>query len=655
MKKLASLVVLMVAITVSSVSAANPKPFVIPELTSWKGGDGEFTLTSASRIVPAKGESAAEAARALAADYATVSGRQLAIANGGKAKDGDIALAIKADKKLGAEGYTMKIGKRIEITAATPTGLYWATRTLLQLAAQNGGKIPCGTTTDVPRYAVRGLLFDVGRKYVPLDYLKKFVKMMSYYKMNTLQVHLNDDAMDFHLNNELNHYGAFRIECSTYPGLTARDGSYTKAEFRQFQKDAAKQGVTIVPEFDSPAHSSCFIKYDPTLRSKDYDETHLDLLNPHTYEFMDALWKEYLSGDDPVFVGKVVSIGTDEYSNRDSVVVEAFRKYTDHYIRLLESYGKTANVWGALTHAKGKTPVKADGVIMNLWYNGYANPKDMIAAGYKGVSIPDGWVYIVPMAGYYRDYLDCKLLYDKWTPNMVGDVTFAADDPAIIGGMYAVWNDKIGNGISVKDIHHRLFPPLQTMATKCWTAQLTTTPWTEFSQKSATMIEAPGVNERAIYGRPNSIVFSKAGVSTGEAMPIPEIGYNYTVEFTLSGATETPGTELFRSPNAVFYLADPVSGLMGFARDGYLYNFDYLVQPGSNDVIRITGDNMSTKLYVNGKLRSDLSPRRTVFQGENKDQTFNVTRVSTLVFPLAKSGNFKSKVSDLKVYNYIAQ
>ena len=171
-----------------------------------------------------------------------------------------------------------------------------------------------------------------------------------------------------------------------------------------------------------------------------------------------ACFREYLEGEEPVFVGPKVNIGTDEYSNKKAEVVEKFRAFTDRYIRLVESYGKQACMWGALTHAKGKTPVKSDNVIMNAWYNGYADPKKMVKQGYRLVSIPDGWVYIVPAAGYYYDYLDTKMLYEKWTPAHVGDVVFDEQDPAICGGMFAVWNDHVGNGISVADIHDRTFP-----------------------------------------------------------------------------------------------------------------------------------------------------------------------------------------------------
>ena len=43
--------------------------------------------------------------------------------------------------------------------------------------------------------------------------------------------------------------------------------------------------------------------------------------------------------------------------------------FTDHYIKYVESFGKQAAVWGALTHAKGDTKVKSQNVMMHCWYN----------------------------------------------------------------------------------------------------------------------------------------------------------------------------------------------------------------------------------------------------------------------------------------------
>lgn len=139
---------------------------------------------------------------------------------------------------------------------------------------------------------------------------------------------------------------------------------------------AEQSYVEIIPEIDIPAHSLAFSHYKPELGSKEYGMDHLDLFNPEVYTFFDALFKEYLEGEEPVFRGNKVHVGTDEYSNAKKEVVEKFRAFTDHYIRYIESFGKQACVWGALTHAKGDTPVKSENVIMNAWYNGYADPKE---------------------------------------------------------------------------------------------------------------------------------------------------------------------------------------------------------------------------------------------------------------------------------------
>ena len=631
-------------------AAVNPKPFVVPELKQWTGKDGNFTPGKDARIVcTSQNPELLRIARMFADDYQQMFGQTLSVAQG-KATSGDFVLSLSADKKLGEEGYAIKITDRVAISAPTPTGLYWSTRTLLQLAEQNQERsLPQGTIRDYPDYPLRGFMIDCGRKFIPMAYLQDLVKIMAYYKMNTLQVHLNDNGFKQYFEHNWDKtYAAFRLESETYPGLTARDGSYSKKEFIDFQKQAASNFVEIIPEIDVPAHSLALTHYKPEIGSKEYGMDHLDLFKPETYEFVDALFKEYLEGDNPVFVGKRVHIGTDEYSNAKKDVVEKFRAFTDHYIRFVEGFGKQAVVWGALSHAKGDTPVKSENVVMNAWYNGYADPATMIKDGYQLISIPDGLVYIVPVAGYYHDYLNEPYLYKEWTPAHIGKAVFDEKHPSILGGMFAIWNDHAGNGISVKDIHHRIFSPLQTLSVKMWTGAQTGIPYETFNEKRALLSEAPGVNQLARIGKKPELVYERSTVAPGSTSDYPEIGYNYTVSFDITGAKESEGTELFRSPNAVFYLSDPIRGMMGFARDGYLNTFPYKVNPGEKATIQIEGDNCSTTLRVNGKVVDEMNTQKLYFNAGKDSMNY----VRTLVFPLEKAGNFNSKVQNLKVYNY---
>lgn len=629
-------------------AAVNPKPFVIPELKEWKGADGIFVPMESTRIVCAPGQpELVRIATMLAADCETMFGYKPQVVEG-KGTAGDVILSVRKDKKLGDEGYAVKVTDRVLLSAPQPIGVYWGTRTLLQIAEQSADhRLPKGELRDYPDYAVRGFMIDCGRKFIPLSFLQDYVKIMAYYKMNTLQIHLNDNGFKQYFQNDWDKtYAAFRLESETYPGLAAQDGYYTKREFIDLQKQAEDCFVEIIPEIDAPAHTLAFTHYKPEIGSKEYGMDHLDLFNPETYAFMDGLFKEYLEGDEPVFRGKKVHIGTDEYSNKKKDVVEKFRAFTDHYIRYVESFGKQACVWGALTHADGDTPVKAENVIMSAWYNGYADPKEMVKQGYKLISIPDGLVYIVPAAGYYYDYLNTEYLYNNWTPAHVGKAEFAEKDPAILGGMFAVWNDHVGNGITTKDIHHRVFPALQTLAVKMWTGKNPAVAYADFDKQRYHISEAPGVNQLGRMGNVAGLVYEQSSVAPGMTTPHREIGYDYKVTFDIDGADEAKGTELFRSPDAVFYLSDPVRGMLGFARDGYLNTFSYSVREGEKKNIGISGDNKTTRLLIDGKVVEELNTQKLYFNGGKDSMSY----VRTLVFPLEKAGQFKSKVTNLKVY-----
>ena len=650
---LAAAIMLLIALPAVADNTKNEKPFVIPELREWQGGKGTLTINAETKIVYKKGDAQMEKiARRFAADIKDMFGYEVEVA-AGKASKGDISLAIKNNKKLGAEGYKIAIGNNVAVTAPTAQGVFWGTRTLLQILEQkNGAQLPKGNITDWPDYAMRGFMLDCGRKYIPIEFLRDYVEFMSYYKMNLFQIHLNDNAFKQFFNHDWNKTpSAFRLESEYFPNLTARDGYYTKKEFIDLQKLAEEFYVEIIPEIDVPAHSLAFSKFRPEIASKDYGMDHLDLFKEETYQFVDSLFDEYLKGDEPVFRGKRVNVGTDEYSNRDKAVVEKFRSFTDHCIRLVEKYGKQAVAWGALTHANGETPVKSENVILTAWHNPYAQPDEMIKQGYELISIPDGLVYIVPAAGYYYDYLNCNYLYNNWTPAIIGDKTFEERHPKIKGGMFAVWNDHPGNGISCKDIHYRVFPAMQTMAVKMWTGAKPQTPFEEFDKARVALSDAPGLNIAGRFSGEKRTILEAAAVAPGCENEIEQIGFEYTVTFDVEAAKEERGTVLFSSNDTEFYLSDPLSGMLGFARDGYLNKFNYQLVPGEKATITVSGNEQETYLYVNGKLVETLN-KQTIYHNEGKDKMYYVR---TLVFPLKKAGKFNSKVTNLKVTNKCAK
>jgi len=679
---------------VCNVYAQNSAPFVIPKLQEWKGGTGFYSLKSnVNLVVDNKNNTSLTAyLQTFADDLKAVYPNKNIRIKTGKPEKGDIYFHVDSTNKLIAnEGYELQVADHLAINAKTSLGAFWATRTILQILEQDPKhlKIPKGIANDFPKYEVRGFVLDVGRKFFTIDFLRNYVKLLSYYKMNDFQIHLNDNGFKQFFNDDWSKtYSAFRLENNTYPGLTAKDGSYSKKEFIDLQKLGNTYGVTIVPEIDAPAHALSITKAVPGTASKKYGDDHLDITNPLTYEVVHNIFKEYLQGPNPVFINKEVHIGTDEYAKAEA---ENFRKFTDSTIKYVESFGKTVRLWGALTHAKGQTPVKSANVTMNLWYNGYAEPADMFKLGYKGISTPDGWLYIVPKAGYYYDYLNLKNIYQKWAPNVIGKEVFSEDNNQIRGGAFAVWNDHVGNGITQEDVTDRVFPALQVLSQKMWIGNTADSllKFDVFSISSKKIGEGPSLNLRGKINGKDSLVlkydfsnskikdksgngrnargqsgidFSKstqnqvnlAGKESFIQTPLSEIGYDYTVSFTINPSAGNPANAvIFSSANAEVKLKQLNTGMLGFSREGYHYNFNYAVPENVWTKITITGNNKGTSLYINGVFTERLEGAMQTFTNTKG----KIAKVQTLFFPLKYIGDtqnsFKGAVGSLQVFNKV--
>ncbi|WP_220101275.1 family 20 glycosylhydrolase [Chitinophaga oryzae] len=668
-----------------AANAGNPPPFVIPALREWYGGKGNYTLPNNPALVIDTRDTAAllPGVTVFKADLQQLTGsRQISIRTG-QPRKGDIYFSLHSpDRSLEKEGYQLEIAGDIRIQATHAQGAFWATRTLLQILEQDRQHrhIPQGITRDYPKYAVRGFVLDVGRKFFSMEFLRHYVKFMAYYKMNDFHVHLNDNAFkQFFGDNWDSTYAAFRLENNTFPGLTAKDGSYSKKAFIALQDLADSCAVKIIPEIDVPAHSLAFTKAVPQTASLLYGKDHLNL-DSASYDMIDKVFREYLQGPEPVFKGDEVHIGTDEYSKKEA---EKFRAFTDHYIRYVESFGKKVRMWGSLTHAQGTTPVKSAGVTMNAWYNGYADPADMMRQGYDLISTPDGWLYIVPAAGYYYDYLDVAKIYQQWEPNMIGEAVFPMGHPQIKGGAFAVWNDHSGNGITEQDVHDRVFPSMQVLAEKMWNGHTPQSDYQQFSTRSRLIGEGPGLNMRAKITSRDSVALQydfsanniidisgnnrtagqqhQVSISPQKTLvlhggnsylntPLTEVGYPYSIEFDLKPAADNqPGAVLFSSPHAVVKYD---GGKLGFSREGYHYHFNYSFSASKVAHVKIAGDNKGTSLFINGQLVEKLEGAMRSFPNTKGKNAI----IQTLVFPLQTIGDsvnaFKGEIDNLKVIQH---
>jgi hexosaminidase len=131
-------------VTAAHAQTVNARPATIPALRVWHGSSGYFGFSHQSRIVVAD-NLLLGTARLLRGELHALNGRRLDV--GGRrttATRGDIVLKLtRGPQRLGTEGYALRIGQVVTISAPSVTGVFYGTRTLLQLLT-DARRVPRG-------------------------------------------------------------------------------------------------------------------------------------------------------------------------------------------------------------------------------------------------------------------------------------------------------------------------------------------------------------------------------------------------------------------------------------------------------------------------------------------------------------------------------
>ena len=337
---------------------------------------------------------------------------------------------------------------------------------------------------------------------------------------------------------------------------------------------------------------------------------------------------------------------------------EMGKEACDWYLKYVEKYGKNVRMWGALRWLKGKTPVKADNVTINAWSYDWIDPNASLKDGYKIINTCDTYLYIVPAAGYYRDFLDIRWLYETWRVGKVNSrEELPEGTPGLLGGMFAVWNDHCGNGISQQDVHFRTFPAAQVLAEKMWRGKNEAISFEEFEALCKQMPEAPGINllgrvqgEVVLPGQKEELSLNG---TDSVATSLPEIGYPYAVEFEVNPDQEQNISGiLFKGPHSTVYANWENKGNLAFSRDGYTFVFHAAILPaGEWTKVRIEGDYKGTTLYINGEKVERLEGRIKQFYNYTHHRKDRMYVQETLVFPMQQIGDvrngFKGKLRNI--------
>lgn len=234
------------------------------------------------------------------------------------------------DHSLGKESYTLEINQNSIIIRGDEAGLFYGLQTLLQMMPlESKGEIILSQIKidDKPRFRYRGAMLDVGRYFFTPNEVKRFIDLMSYYKLNVLHWHLTEDA-------------GWRVEIKKYPLLTKigawrrttqfertpevkfdrlpHGGFYTQEQVKDIVLYAQKRNVTVIPEIDMPGHILAALAAYPelsctggpfkVLEKWGIQKDVLCVGNEHTYEFIENVLDEIMD----MFPSEIIHVGGDE-------------------------------------------------------------------------------------------------------------------------------------------------------------------------------------------------------------------------------------------------------------------------------------------------------------------------------------------------------
>ncbi len=238
-----------------------PKPAQVERL------EGTFTIYSDTPIAA----DPADAASRRVADYLAERLYSNPVVNETPSGPGILLSTAPEDSSLGEESYTLEATtEHILIGAKDEVGLFYGVQSLLQIVpaplppATEGAPVPCVRIADEPRFSWRGLMLDCSRTFLPKDYIKRYIDLLAFYKMNVLHLHLTDDQ-------------GWRVQIDSHPKLTEIgakwdprypdeiSGYYTKDDIREMVQYAEARHVTIVPEIEMPSHCLALLTAYPEL------------------------------------------------------------------------------------------------------------------------------------------------------------------------------------------------------------------------------------------------------------------------------------------------------------------------------------------------------------------------------------------------------
>ncbi|AOM80831.1 hypothetical protein BFS30_16815 [Pedobacter steynii] len=466
------------------------------------------------------------------------------------------------------ESYRLAVNKdQIKINGQSSSGVFYGIQTLLQLLPAEvynkqrqksvNWEVKGVQIEDAPLYPWRGMMLDVARYFFGKEYVLRFIDMMAMYKMNTLHLHLTDDA-------------GWRLEIKKYPKLTSigawrgvgqerTGGYYTQEDIKEMVAYATLRNVDIIPEIELPAHALASIAAYPYLSCT--GEQHAvpvqhfiskDIYcvgRESTFEFLADVFKETFA----LFPSKYIHIGGDEavydrwkecphcQKKKKELGLKEEKELQVYFNQrvqtMVKKYGKTIVGWDEIIEDGLKE--KAVGMV---WHD----PKKAFKAAEAG------HFSVMSLTGYcYFDVAESSIPGEikaaTWLPPISLEKVYQLNPmlkgldekyrPLILGASATLWSDQFIHGTILQEISlinedrsekyfdYLTFPRMSALAEVCWTP-VARQSWTDFEKRQS-----------AHYNR-----YDQAGF--GYRLPQPKLiandkgdkGYTLKLENVVKGA-----------------------------------------------------------------------------------------------------------------------
>jgi len=550
---------------------------IIPKPVSVTSGSGPFTLSRTTKIVT-DSDGAKRNAELLNAALQQEYGFRLAVTNK-KQKKNAIVLNIEnlAGHFRSNEEYSLAVGPNVvEIRGDEPAAFY-AIQTFIQLLPPKSGEnisVDSVQIIDYPRFRYRGMHLDVARHFQPVEFVKKFVDLMSQFKLNTFHWHLTDDQgwrIEIKKYPKLTEIGSKRPETvkernlSPYIGDgTPHGGFYTQEQIRDVVAYAKERYINVVPEIELPGHASAALEAYPQLGCKaDYKykvQTTWGIFKEvfcptdETFRFLEDVLDETIKlfPDSPY-----IHIGGDEVLKdhwKESAFVQELKKkhnlkdehevqsyFVQRMEKFINSRGKKIIGWDEILEG-GLAP---NATVMS--WRGMKGGIEAAKAKHDVIMTPTDFVYLDYGQGdpayeplNIGSYVPLEKVYsfEPVPPELTPE-----EAKYIIGAQANIWTEYIK---TASHVEYMAFPRMLALAEVAWSRK-EDRDFADFQRRLNAVLprlDKQGVNYRLLEpGGLRNVVTSDAK-ATVELQPAPGTRVHYTTD----GSTPDESSPVYSKP-----------------------------------------------------------------------------------------------------------